>query len=309
MAAMRIEGTLDSWRVLGRNGWGVGQLTAADGASHRLVGQVPGAKEGDSLRLTGRLVLHERYGEQFKIVTVEVTSPATPEAIEAWLCTLPNLGPTRARALVERFGTGLWTVLESDLAQLCTVDGITEGRAQELQRAYRETAGERDASLTLRSLGFKDGLLAKLEHTYGSLAEAVDQVRTNPYALQRDVHGIGFRIADRIAAELGFFGAHPQRVAAALRWVMEEASSRGHCFVREDKALGRTGEACGETLEAVRAALRIDDAAYQGITLVEEQYWLAATLRAEVEAAGMCVNLRDLLAQREGVCDESSLGW
>ncbi|MFL6292519.1 MAG: ATP-dependent RecD-like DNA helicase, partial [Thermoanaerobaculia bacterium] len=65
--------------------------------------------------------------------------------------------------------------------------------------------------------------------TYGPAA--VDLVRENPYRLALDIHGIGFKSADRIAAALGIDPAAPQRLEAGVLHLLSEAGDRGHLFL------------------------------------------------------------------------------
>jgi len=305
----RLHGTLTDFTVRGRNGWGTGTLHSDDG-DVPIVGQLPGAKVGDSVSLTGLHVKHPLYGPQFKVTGIELSTPVSRKAIIAWLDALPHIGLKRAEAIVDRFGERLWDILDNEPEALLTVDGITGERLASICEAYHAAAAERDADLTLRTLGFGPGLLAKLATFHGDLVQALAAIRDNPYSLQRDVHGIGFRISDRVAGELGIYGSDPRRIAGALRFVMEEAASKGHCYGQLDIILARVGEAAGETRAAVEAALRIDDAKWQGIEIVEGRVWLRNTLRDERECAQA---VRALVyggrPSNETQQDETDLGW
>ena len=49
-----------------------------------IVGYLPFVKEGDNLNLTGEIIEHPDYGEQFKVITFEKKLPDTPEALERY---------------------------------------------------------------------------------------------------------------------------------------------------------------------------------------------------------------------------------
>ena len=55
-------------------------------------------------------------------------------------------------------------------------------------------------------------------------------MRENPYALARQVHGIGFLLADRLANQIGIRGDFPLRVQAGVLHVLREMAERGHCY-------------------------------------------------------------------------------
>ena len=47
-----------------------------------VVGYLPFIAVGDTLKLTGKMVVHQEYGEQFKIESFEKLMPETVEALE-----------------------------------------------------------------------------------------------------------------------------------------------------------------------------------------------------------------------------------
>ena len=50
-----------------------------------IVGYLPFITVGDSLKINGKMVVHQEYGEQFKIDTFEKIMPETVEALEKYL--------------------------------------------------------------------------------------------------------------------------------------------------------------------------------------------------------------------------------
>ena len=50
-----------------------------------VVGYLPFITVGDSLKIIGKMVVHQEYGEQFKIDTFEKIMPETTEALEKYL--------------------------------------------------------------------------------------------------------------------------------------------------------------------------------------------------------------------------------
>ena len=53
----------------------------------------------------------------------------------------------------------------------------------------------------LQQFGLSNAIAAKIYDTYGMKLYAV--MRENPYRLAEDIRGIGFRMADELAASLG----------------------------------------------------------------------------------------------------------
>ena len=81
----------------------------------------------------------------------------------------------------------------------------------------------------LQSYGVSTQYAIRIYKTYGPAA--VKLVRENPYRLALDIHGIGFKSADRIAMALGIDPAAPQRLEAGVLHLLSEAGDRGHLFL------------------------------------------------------------------------------
>lgn len=78
----------------------------------------------------------------------------------------------------------------------------------------------------LEKSGIGPAKVRAIQRAYGRQTEAV--LRTDPYQIAWHLRGIGFRTADKIAAQFGFSGQHPVRLAAALRHALVAAEEHGH---------------------------------------------------------------------------------
>ena len=60
---------------------------------------------GDCLKLTGKMVVHQEYGEQFKIDSFEKLLPETTASFEKYLAsgTIKGIGPATAKKIIDRF--------------------------------------------------------------------------------------------------------------------------------------------------------------------------------------------------------------
>ncbi len=61
--------------------------------------------------------------------------------------------------------------------------------------------------------------------------------------MAREIEGIGFKTADRIAINLGFANDAPPRLDAGILFAMETLQEEGHTAFREDM-LGTTRPRC-----------------------------------------------------------------
>src|SRR5438874_12838546 len=88
----------------------------------------------------------------------------------------------------------------------------------------------KEVMLFLQSYGISTGLAVKIYKAYGDAA--LNVVRQQPYRLARDIHGIGFLTADKIARALGMKSDDPARIEAGVRHVLSTFTNDGHVFTR-----------------------------------------------------------------------------
>lgn len=95
-------------------------------------------------------------------------------------------------------------------------------------------------------------LAQAIHERYGD--EALDMMQRRPYHLARDVRGIGFLTADRIARCLGIAADSDERAESGLMHVLEKAESAGQCGVPIETLVERVVRALGVKDRIVRLA-------------------------------------------------------
>jgi exodeoxyribonuclease V alpha subunit len=95
--------------------------------------------------------------------------------------------------------------------------------------AWQAQRGMQDVMVFLQGHGVGASLALRIYRVFG--AGTIAQVRENPYVLARQVHGIGFLLADRLADHIGIRGDFPLRVQAGVLHVLGELAERGHCYI------------------------------------------------------------------------------
>ncbi|HEX6173434.1 MAG TPA: ATP-dependent RecD-like DNA helicase [Candidatus Binatia bacterium] len=213
-----------------------------------VVGGVYPVAEGEEIKVFGFWKTHPRYGQQFQVNHWEKVDPATLEGIEKYLGSgmIKGIGPTYARRLVDAFGLETLRILSQEPHRVLEVEGIGAGRARAIMQAWEAQRGMQDIMVFLQGHGIGAALALKIYRFYG--LDTIRRVKDNPYALAREIYGVGFVLADRIAARLGISGDFPLRVQAGVLHVLKEFVDQGHCFVlfsaliRNAAALLRVGE-------------------------------------------------------------------
>lgn len=243
----KLRGELMHFTVKGQDYWGVGEVrTLHDGGAVKVTGKLLGCTPGDTVELEG-VYETNKWGTSFKARSCTVIIPQDASGVIGWLAAkLPQVSKRRAEALVERHGVeGTWRVLdEGDIAALCSIDGITEARAQEILSAYREQKGDRDRVVRLKQWGMTDNQIARVVKAWGDAAE--EKLRADPYQLMYVVDGFGWKRADEVARRMGVAIDAPARLMAGIRHAMDEASAAGHCFVTDGKLVALVAaKVCG----------------------------------------------------------------
>lgn len=87
----------------------------------------------------------------------------------------------------------------------------------------------------LHSHGVSTSRAFRIYKTYG--IDAVEKVCEDPYRLARDIHGIGFKTADKIAESLGIDKQSLLRAQAGIEYVLQELTNEGHCGCPRDELI------------------------------------------------------------------------
>jgi len=194
-----------------------------------VVGSLPSVSAGEWLTAQGHWVQDREFGQQFRAEVLNSTPPTTAEGIEKYLGSgmVKGIGPVYAKKLVETFGEEVFEIIEKASARLEDVDGIGPKRRKRIKKAWDEQKVIRDIMLFLHSNGVSTSRAVRIFKTYGQ--DAIEKVRSDPYRLAKDIHGIGFKTADQIAQKIGIPVDSLIRACAGLSHVLIEATGDGHC--------------------------------------------------------------------------------
>ncbi|MEI2689691.1 MAG: helix-hairpin-helix domain-containing protein [Anaerolineae bacterium] len=210
------------------NGYTVARLIP-DGKDYEVtvIGNMLGVQVGEHVRLEGEWTVHGQYGRQFKVERYASVLPATAAGIEKYLGSglVKGVGPVTAKRIVRKFGADTLTVIDETPERLREVLGVGPKRVGQIKTAWHEQRQIREVMVFLQSHGVSPALAVRIYKHYGDGAAGV--VRNDPYRLARDIHGIGFITADKIARNLGIAPDAPERVAAGVAYTLGQEGRRG----------------------------------------------------------------------------------
>lgn len=225
-----------------------------------VVGNLPEVQPGESLRLAGRWTAHPQYGRQFKVEQCEQVLPATVEGIRRYLGSglVKGVGPVTAARIVLRFGADTLRVLDEDPRRLREALGVGPKRAAAVATAWEEQKHIREVMLFLQSHGVTTGLAVKIYKAYGD--DALRVVQEDPYRLARDIWGVGFKTADKIARALGLPPDAPSRVQAGVAHALGQLAGEGHVYAPEPDLVSEATKLLEVPPELTRQAIEDLDA-------------------------------------------------
>lgn len=231
---MKITATADRIRFRSDSGWAV--IDFVDETNMRFVGvgSMPAAFEGEKLELEGEWTVHRTYGKQFSVSSSEAVVPDSKDAVIRYLSSgmIKGIGLPTARAIVERFGEDALEVIEHFPSRLELIPGIGKVKSRMIHDSFMEKRGVRDIFLGLQQMGLTVNQATKIYRLYGEAC--VQMIKDNPYRLITDVERIGFKTADKIAANVGFEHDSPFRIRAGIKHTLIEAANDGNtCLPRE----------------------------------------------------------------------------
>jgi exodeoxyribonuclease V alpha subunit len=194
-----------------------------------VVGHAATISAGEFVQLSGAWVNDRTHGPQFRASFLNASPPTTLDGIERYLGSgmIRGIGPVYAHRLVQTFGEAVFDLIEQQPARLREVPGIGPKRADTIIAGWAEQKAIREIMLFLHAHGVGTARAVRIYKTYGT--DAVPVICENPYRLARDIQGIGFLTADRIAAKLGIENTAMVRVRAGISYALAEAMDEGHC--------------------------------------------------------------------------------
>ena len=222
-----------------------------------VLGTCAAAWEGEELHATGEWVDDPVRGRQFKAKSVECIPPKSVEGVRRYLASglIRGIGPVLANRIVDRFGAETLDVLDHHSGRLREIPKVGPKKIASIVQGWREGKGTREVMIFTQTYGISAGKAAKIYRTYGPDSVAI--IKRDPYRLCRDIWGIGFATADRIALAVGLPKDSPLRARAAIVFTLRtEADEAGHCWTSEPDLLLHAQELVGISVETLAEALK-----------------------------------------------------
>ncbi|MBQ7677723.1 MAG: ATP-dependent RecD-like DNA helicase [Lachnospiraceae bacterium] len=253
-------------------------------------GNFPGVGSGENLRMQGEFISHRTYGRQFAAKSFAVEAPQEAEAVLRYLSSgaIRGVGPKLAEKIMNVFGADALKVMEKEPERLTSIKGISERIAMDIAEQMQDKRGLRNAMLYLSGLGLSNNQSVRIYNAYGDDLHRV--IEENPYRLAEEIDGIGFKIADAIAAKMGIAVDSDFRIRCGILYVLNQMTTAGHTYLPREDLERHTGDLLGidgVSMEDMLVALSLD----KRIVIKYDNVYLHALYRAEAHSASMLVGL------------------
>nr|MBA3823293.1 ATP-dependent RecD-like DNA helicase [Ktedonobacterales bacterium] len=295
-----IEGTVE--RIVFRNvenGYTVARIKTDD--STRLfredlvtvVGTLPNVAVGELVECSGEWEVDRDHGRQLRVAHFVPHAPVSGKGLARYLGSgiMRGIGPKMAERIVAAFGEQTLAVMDLEPERLIEVKGISASKRDAIMQGWEAQREVRKIMLFLQAHEVSPSLARKIYDVYGQ--DAIGVIQANPYQLEQDIYGVGFKTADALAMELGLPADSLPRLATGIKHALNEAASTGHCYLLREELLMQAATVLGVPPEVLPPA--IEDLRARREVFIEdgERVFLAPFFYSE---QGSARRLRRLLA-------------
>ncbi len=250
-----------------------------------IVGTLIDIQPGESIECGGYWKNDPKHGSQFIVESFRKKAPSTLLGIQKYLSSglIKGIGPKFAEKIVEKFGMQTLEVIEKDPKSLLKVEGLGKKKLDQVISCMEMHRTIQEVMVFLQSHHITPSYAQKIYKRYGH--ECISILQANPYRLAQDIIGIGFKIADKIAASLNIEKNSPDRIAAGIEYLLGELSTQGHSCYPKAALMTLAKELLeveNEKIESVTRELNVEKRIMIDYVNHEEFVWLKPLHIAEM---------------------------
>ncbi len=187
--------------------------------------------DSDTYMFYGKLVTHEKYGEQFQVESYDRCRPEEKDSIIEFLTSglFKGIGDKKAKKIVDVLGKDTLKIILETPDNLLLIPTITKANIDTLHNKLKEYESSYEIILFLGELGFstKDSML--IYNRYKDATKSI--INEDIYSLIYDIPELTFKKIDQIALNMNIEKDALIRVKAAIIYIMTEISNvYGHSY-------------------------------------------------------------------------------
>jgi len=189
----------------------------------------------EPVELMGRWVDHPKFGRQFEVEGYKYITPTSKEGLVNFLSSkvFNGIGPAIAKRIVDTFGEKAIEVFEKNPDKFLGVKGIGDYLLGKIKQSYQGKRAFKDLLMFLSEYQISHSIGLRIYKVFGEMSLA--KIKENPYMIAERVNGVGFKTTDSIALCMGMPLKSPNRLKAALKWILLEQMETGAMCTPKEK--------------------------------------------------------------------------
>ena len=205
-----------------------------------VTGTMADIMEGQDYTFWGTLVQHPKYGEQLKVTRYERAKPTSKGLVKYFASNhFKGIGVKTAQKIVDLYGDNTIDQILADPSRLVSINGLSAVNREAFVSKLRQNYGTEMLLSKLAEYGIPNKLALQIQDTYKE--ETLEIVQKYPYQLVEDIQGIGFKIADQLAQQLGIESDAPERFRAGLvHTLFSQSMETGDTYIEARDLLSHT---------------------------------------------------------------------
>ena len=205
-----------------------------------VTGTMADIMEGQDYTFWGTIVQHTKYGEQLKVTRYERAKPTSKGLIKYFASDhFKGIGMKTAQKIVDLYGDNTIDEILADPSRLTTINGLSAANREAFVSKLRLNYGTEMMLAKLAEYGIPNKLAHQIQDTYKE--ETLEIIQQYPYQLVEDIQGIGFKIADQLAQQLGIESDAPERFRAGLvHTLFSQSMETGDTYIEARDLLAHT---------------------------------------------------------------------
>ncbi|HFH8961592.1 TPA: ATP-dependent RecD-like DNA helicase [Streptococcus agalactiae] len=205
-----------------------------------ITGTMADVIEGEEYTFWGTLTQHPKYGEQLQSVRYERAKPTSGGLVKYFSSEqFKGIGKKTAQRIVELYGDNTIDKILESPEQLSTISGLSKINREAFIAKLKLNYGTEQVLAKLAEYGLSNRAAIQIFDHYKE--ESLEVINENPYQLVEDIQGIGFKIADQLAEQVGIESDSPKRFRAAIIHTLVESSmEQGDTYIEARTLLEKT---------------------------------------------------------------------
>ena len=268
-------------------------------------GYAPAIRVNEDYKLSGEIVKHNKYGEQFSVFEYEKIIPKTNDKIIEYLSSdlFPGIGEKTAEKVFEFLGEDAINKIVSNFECMKELQ-ISEKNKKTIYDVLIENESMNFVVTNLVEIGFTTKEALKIYNSYRE--ETLDLIEKNIYQIFYDIPEITFEKIDNIALKSGKEELSIERISTSIVHVINRISFQvGSSFLEYetikrnvDKVIGFyvNDELFKDCLEDLKIDLKIVEE--------DEKFYLLDYFEAEENISFFIKNLASQKKEKEKKIDE-----